>query len=254
MIIIISPAKTLDFSKQDKLGKYTLPVFLEQSKVLMDELKKISPNGTMKLMKVSSKLAYLNYNRFQEWHLPFSTENSKQALLAFKGEVYTGINVDSYNNDDINFAQEHLRILSGLYGFLRPLDLIQAYRLEMGTSLKTKNRNGLYEFWGNKITDLLNKEFNSRSDILINLASNEYFKVVRKDLIKAKIITPVFKEYKNGTYKFLSVYGKKARGLMVSYIIKNKIHNHEKLKLFDTDGYYFNDRLSNEHEWVFTRG
>ena len=254
MIIIISPAKTLDFSKQDILDKYTLPVFLDHSKILMDELRKFSPAEIMKLMKVSSKLAYLNYGRYQDWQLPFSPKNSKQALLAFKGEVYTGINVDSYNKEDINYAQKHLRILSGLYGFLRPLDLIQAYRLEMGTSFKTKKWTDLYEFWGNKITDILNEEFNSKSDVLINLASNEYFRAIKKDLIKADIITPVFKEYKNGTYKFLSVYGKKARGLMTSYIIKNKISDHEKLKLFDIDGYYFNDRLSRENEWVFTRG
>jgi cytoplasmic iron level regulating protein YaaA (DUF328/UPF0246 family) len=255
MIIIISPAKTLDFAAKPATEKYSLPLFSDMSKKLVKELRMYSPPKLEKLMKISSKLANLNYERYQEWHLPFSPQNSKQALFAFRGEVYTGIDADTMTMDDINFAQHHLRILSGLYGILRPLDLIQAYRLEMGTPLKTDKNKDLYQFWGDKLTNMLTNELdNEPGKILINLASNEYYKALDSKKLNTRIITPVFKDFKNGSYKFLSVYGKKARGLMTRFIISNKIDNPENLKLFDDDGYFFNDRLSNRDDWVFTRG
>ena len=255
MIIIISPAKTLDFTAKSVTEKYSLPLFTDMSKKLVKELRKHSPPKLEKLMKISPKLANLNYERYQEWHLPFSPKNSKQALFAFRGEVYTGIDSDTMTLDDINFAQHHLRILSGLYGILRPLDLIQAYRLEMGTPLKTDKNKDLYQFWGDTLTTLLINELdNEPGKILINLASNEYYKALDSKKLNTRIITPVFKDFKNGNYKFLSVYGKKARGLMARFIISNSLTDPEKLKLFDSEGYFYNDRMSKDDEWVFTRG
>lgn len=255
MIILISPAKTLDFSQQDILTDFSNPNYLDEASFLVEYLKKLNPKKLSNLMNISSKLAQLNYERFQQWHLPFSNENAKQAILAFKGDVYTGIEATSYSNDDFEFVQKHLRILSGLYGILKPLDLIQPYRLEMGTSLKTKGNKDLYSFWMIKLTSFLREELiTSKSKYLINLASNEYYKAIDTRNLDINIITPVFKDFKNGQYKFLSVYGKKARGLMTSYIIKNRIKDPEQMKLFDVDGYYYNDNLSNENEWVFTRG
>ncbi len=255
MIIVISPAKTLDFTAKVANDTYSIPQFTDRSEKLVKELKKYSPTKLEKLMKISSKLANLNYERYQEWRLPFSPKNSKQALFAFRGEVYTGINSGTMTMDDINFAQQHLRILSGLYGILRPLDLIQAYRLEMGTPLKTDKNKDLYQFWSDALTNLLINELdNEPGKILINLASNEYYKALDSKKLNTKIITPVFKDFKNGSYKFLSVYGKKARGLMTRFLISNRISNPENLKLFDCEGYFYNDRMSKDDEWVFTRG
>ena len=255
MIIIISPAKTLDFESASPTGKYSEPLFTDKSEKLIRELRKYSPPKLEKLMKISPKLANLNYGRFREWHLPFTPDNSKQALFAFRGEVYTGIDAGTMSEEEIDFAQEHLRILSGLYGILRPLDLIQAYRLEMGTPLKFEKFKDLYQFWGDSLTMTLKNELNKDTGkIVINLASNEYYKAIDPGKLDARVITPVFKDYKNGSYKFLSVYGKKARGLMSRFIISNKITDPENLKLFDIDGYFFNDRMSKGDEWVFTRG
>ncbi|MEZ5196061.1 MAG: peroxide stress protein YaaA [Bacteroidales bacterium] len=256
MIVLISPAKSIDFNKQISINKFTIPELLDHSEILITELKKKSPNKLMDMMKVSSKLAYLNYERFQQWQTPFTTENARQAVFVFSGEVYTGLKVDSFSKSDLEYAQLHLGILSGLYGFLRPLDLIQPYRLEMGTSFKTKKWKDLYHFWGTQITDSIQSKLDTGAykPILINLASNEYFKALQTERLNAQIVTPVFKEFHNGAYKFMSVFGKKARGMMAAYIIKNKIQDPEQLKLFDMEGYYYNDRLSSEIEFVFTRG
>ena len=252
MLILISPSKTLDFSRNFITPENTMPDFLTEAEELITELRKYSTSRLSKLMNVSTKLAQLNYDRYQYWTLPFNSENSRQALLAFKGDVYDGLNAETFTESDFIFAQDHLRILSGLYGILKPLDLMQPYRLEMGTPLKTRKWKDLYDFWGSKITDKINECI--KEDILINLASNEYFKAVKKKNIQARIITPIFKDYKNGSYKFMSLYGKKARGLMASFIIRNKLIDTEQLKLFDMDGYYFNDEMSSTNEWVFTRG
>lgn len=252
MLTILSPAKTLNFEKQVLVFEYSIPSFIEDSERLVLELKKYSVKKLSVLMKINSKLAQLNYERFQSWQPPFSASNAKQAILTFKGDVYHGLEADSFSQEDFEFAQQNLVMLSGLYGVLKSLDLIQPYRLEMGTKLKTRKWKNLYEFWGDKITLAINEMI--ADDVLINLASNEYFKVIKKDLLKGKIITPTFKEYRDGDYKFVHIFGKKARGLMARFIIQNKITDPDQIKLFDLEGYYYNDRLSNEFDWVFTRG
>lgn len=255
MLILISPAKTLDLNPQEIISEYTLPKFLNESEIIIEKLKKLKPGRLSKLMNISPKLAQLNFERFQEWQLPFTTENAKQAILAFRGDVYTGLDADGFSKGDFKTSQINLRILSGLHGLLKPLDLIQAYRLEMGTSISIKRKKDLYHFWKIKLTDHLIEEINStQSKHLINLASNEYFKAIDTKKIKAEIITPVFKDFKNGQYKFMSFYGKKARGLMTRYIIQNNIKEPEQMKLFDSEDYLYNDQLSNGNEWVFTRG
>jgi hypothetical protein len=255
MLILISPAKTLDFNPQDVVHDFTLPQFIDESEIIVEKLKKLKPAKLAKLMNISPKLAQLNYERYQEWQLPFTHENAKQAILAFKGDVYTGLDADTFNKDDFAVAQKQLRILSGLHGILKPLDLMQPYRLEMGTSISVKRKKDLYHFWKIILSDHLIEEIRlTQSKYLINLASNEYFKVIDTKKINIDIITPVFKEFKNGQYKFMSFFGKKARGLMARYIIKHKISDPEQMKLFDSEGYYYNDILSNGNEWVFTRG
>lgn len=252
MLTILSPAKTLNVDKQELLTEYTLPVLLEESERLVTELKKYSSKRLAALMKINPKLAQLNFERYQEWTPQYNTGNAKQAILSFRGDVYNGLDAESFSQEDFHFAQHHLTILSGLYGVLKPFDLMKAYRLEMGTNLKTRQWKNLYDFWGDKITTTINQMLNQ--DELINLASKEYFKVINQNLLKCKIITPVFKENRNGTYKFVHIFGKKARGLMARFIIQNKITDPEQIKLFDLDGYYYNDRLSKDFEWVFTRG
>lgn len=255
MLIVISPAKTLDTETKSITEVYSQPLFQKEANVLIQNLRRMSPNRLSKLMKVSPKIANLNWTRFQEWGLPFTPQNSKQALLCFKGDVYNGLDAASLLPEEIDFAQKHLRTLSGLYGILRPLDLMQAYRLEMGIPLKSGKRKNLYEFWGNSITNTVNNTLaEGNMKYLINLASKEYYKAIREKEINAQIITPVFKEFKNGQYKFLSVFGKKARGLMARFIIQNKLSDPEQIKLFDLEGYYYNDNLSRDTEWVFTRG
>ena len=205
-------------------------------------------------MKISDKLGTLNYLRFNEWKPPFNLNNAKQALLAFKGDVYTGIEAETFSNQDLKFAQKHLRILSGLYGVLKPLDLMQAYRLEMGTQFENKQGKDLYEFWGGKLTDQVNKDLKAaKSKVLINLASNEYFKSLQAEDIDAEIIVPVFKDFKNGKYKIISFYAKKARGLMSAYIIKNRLKKPEDIKAFDVDGYKYSKSESSGNNWVFLR-
>lgn len=224
--------------------------FGKEATLLIKDLKKLKSIEVQSLMNVSATIAELNTDRFNKWSLPFSLENAKPAIHAFKGDVYTGMDASSLTEDELNFAQESLSILSGLYGLLRPFDLMQAYRLEMGTKFATKRGKNLYEFWGDKITE----EINTREkDTLLNLASNEYFKAVNKKTLRANLITPVFKDEKNGVLKVISFFAKKARGMMARYIIQNHITNVEEIKNFNLGGYAFNQSLSTDKEWVFTR-
>jgi len=254
MLTVSSPAKTLDFVTPPTTNKHTNPEFLDHSSELIQILKKHSPKKLKKLMKISDKLAELNAQRFNDWNLPFTQENAKQAILAFKGEVYLGLEAEDLNSRDLTFAQKHLRILSGLYGVLKPLDLIQPYRLEMGAKLKNRAGNDLYQFWGNHLSTAIETELTShRSRVLVNLASQEYFKSLHGSDLSVKVINPVFKDYSNGRYRVLSFFAKKARGFMANYIVRNRINKAEDLKTFDTDGYKFNKTLSNENQWVFSR-
>ena len=254
MLMVISPAKTLDFDTPATTKVSTQPDFLDQSQQLIDQLRELSPSDISSLMSVSDKLGNLNFDRFLNWHTPFDANNAKQAVLAFKGDVYTGLDAESFNSKDFKFAQKHLRILSGLYGLLRPLDYIQPYRLEMGTKFANNVGDNLYQFWGEQITDAINWQLKkSRSDVLLNLASNEYFKSIQQKNINADIITPVFKDLKSGKYKIVSFYAKKARGLMSAYVIKNQLTAVDDIKQFDIDGYGYNAAMSSAREWVFTR-
>lgn len=254
MLAIISPAKTLDFESPPRTNVTSMPELLKNSQELISQLRKFSPSDIAQLMGLSDKLAVLNSTRYETWQQPFTPENAKQAMLAFRGDVYLGLDADNLTEKDDAFAQQHIRILSGLYGVLKPLDLIQPYRLEMGTSLKTIHGDNLYQFWGNKITDILNRELAlNQFNTLINLASKEYFKVLQPNALNAQIITPVFKEKKNGSYKVVSFFAKKARGMMTRYIIKKRIQKPEKIKQFDEGGYQFSPQFSTEKEWVFTR-
>ncbi len=254
MLIVISPAKTLDYETPPKTKVFTTPDYLDYSQRLINRLRNFSSLDISDLMSVSAKIADLNFDRYESWKKPFTQKNAKQAVLAFKGDVYTGLDAATFSAADFKFAQNHLRVLSGLYGLLRPLDLMQPYRLEMGTKLKTDVGKNLYEFWGSDITEGLNKQLKKiKSDTLINLASNEYFKSVKPKELDAEIITPAFKEFKNGEYKMIGIYAKKARGLLSRYIIQNKLSDPEEIKLFSEDGYKFNKRLSKGNNWVFTR-
>ncbi len=254
MILTLSPAKTMDFGAQCLTKKHTSPDFMEDSEELIKNLIKMGKSDLSSLMNISDKLADLNYERYRSWSVPFSTDNAKQALLAFKGDVYTGFEFDEWRAADFNFAQKQIRILSGLYGLLRPLDLIQAYRLEMGTGLSTRRGNNLYDFWGDKITDALNVAIReAKSEVLINLASNEYFKSVGANNLKVKVIAPTFKDFKNGKHKFISFYAKKARGMMADFIVRNKIKNPQELLKFDLGGYYYCRSSSTPEEPVFLR-
>lgn len=254
MLLVISPAKTLDFDTPPNTDQHSQPDFLDDSQQLIEQLRELSPPQVAELMSISAKLADLNFGRYLDWAQPFTRGNAKQAVLAFKGDVYTGLNAATLGKKDLDWAQRHLRILSGLYGLLRPLDLMQPYRLEMGTSLVNNRGKDLYEFWGDSITDALNQVLAAQAKpVLINLASNEYFKAVNPEALAADIITPVFKDWKNGKYKIISFYAKKARGLMSRYIIQNRIQNPEKIKQFDVDGYQYNDAMSEGKQWVFTR-
>lgn len=254
MLLLISPAKTLDFETPSSTQQYSQPSFLNDSAELIDQLKLLAPSGVSSLMSISDKLGVLNSNRFTEWQIPFTPDNSKQSLLAFKGDVYDGMAVNTFSEDDLLWANDHLRILSGLYGLLKPLDLMQAYRLEMGTKFSNQRGKNLYEFWGDKITDKINQELTEqKSPVLINLASNEYFKSVKPKLLNAQVITPVFKDWKNYKYKIISFYAKKARGMMSAYIIKNRLESPSDIKQFDTAGYEFSAEQSSESEWVFLR-
>jgi uncharacterized protein len=254
MLLVISPAKNLDYETPAKTKQKSEPDFLDDAQELIDDLRELAPQDISKLMSISDKLGVLNYDRYQQWKIPFTEDNAKQAVLAFNGDVYTGLDANSFKADEYKFAQKHLRILSGLYGLLRPLDLMQPYRLEMGTKFANKRGKDLYQFWGETITEALNKQLKTvKSEALINLASNEYFKSVKAKSLNAEIITPVFKDWKGDKYKIISFYAKKARGLMAAYIIKNKLTDAEQIKAFDSEGYSFNEAMSTSKEWVFTR-
>ena len=254
MLALISPAKKLDYVTPPVTERYTQADFLEDSQQLIDQLKGYTPSELAHLMKLSDKLSLLNAGRYAAWQTPFNPDNAKQAMLAFRGDVYTGMEAFHFSATALDFAQQHLRILSGLYGVLRPLDLMQAYRLEMGTRLVTERGKNLYEFWGNRVTDNINAALAEQGDeIILNLASVEYFKVIKKPLLNARLITPIFKDYKNGHYKIISFYAKKARGLMCRYMIENTLTESEQLKDFDLGGYQYNAALSSTDDWVFLR-
>lgn len=254
MLHVISPAKTLDFDTAPAIDTYSQPQFLEHSQELIELLRTLKPADVSSLMDISDKLGELNAQRFQEWHVPFSPRNAKQAVLAFKGDVYTGMQAELFSQKDFTFAQQHLRILSGLYGLLRPLDLIQPYRLEMGTGFANTRGKNLYQFWGDIITNQLNNELKSRKEkVLVNLASTEYWSSVSAKKLDAEVITPVFKDRKNGQYKIISFFAKKARGMMSAYIIQQQLKHSEAIKDFNIAGYAFNEAMSSTREWVFTR-
>ena len=232
------------------LAGFTQPDFLDRSELLIAQLRKLSTPKLMDFMEISKKLADLNRRRFKEWQPPFTSDNAKQALLAFTGDVYDGLDAGSLKKRDIQYAQQHLRILSGLYGLLRPLDLIQPYRLEMGRPLKTSDAKNLYAFWRDMITDTLNAE---KGSILVNLASQEYFKTIDAGKLEKEIVSPVFKDEKNGKMKIVSFYAKKARGAMARYLIENRIVDMAGMLRFSEDGYAYNAGLSESNKPVFTR-
>ncbi len=250
MLAIISPSKTQDFSTP-KVIKHTRARQIDDSEVLIKLLKTKTQDEIAKLMSISDKLASLNHQRFQDFATPLDLTNAKQALLAFKGDVYNGIDAPSLSADDLDFAQDNVRMLSGLYGVIRPLDLIAPYRLEMGCRLANARGKNLYEFWGDKISNVLNAD---ESEVIINLASNEYFKGIDKQALNAKIINIAFKERKNDAYKIIGIYAKRARGLMVNYMVTNRLSTPESLQAFDCEGYQFRSDMSDAHSWVFTRG
>ena len=255
MIALLNSSKTLDFDPTVKISKHTIPELLNDSALLVEQLRKLSASEYSKLMGVSEKLAKLNVARYANWQTAATPANAKQALLAFKGDIYSGIETEKYKSRDFDFAQQHVRILSGLYGILRPLDLIQPYRLEMAAKLPTAEGKNLYSFWGDRITAslkaLLKQE---KSGVIVNLCSAEYFRAIQSNELEATVIAPAFKEFKDGTYRFVTIYGKKARGLMCNYIIQNKLERIADLKSFDSEGYRYNKKISSDHEWVFTRG
>ena len=253
LAMIISPAKKLDYEIIDQKLSSSEPTLLNHSASLIGDLRKLSPHEVSSLMGLSDKLGALNYGRFQEWQLHLTKNNAKQAIMAFKGDVYQALDPASLSKEDLAWAQDNLRILSGLYGILKPLDLMQAYRLEMGTKLKTERGKDLYEFWGSTITDELNKIFNSSNGILLNLASNEYFKSISESKINARVITPAFMDYKNDKYKIISFFAKKARGLMTRFVIRNRINAANQIKDFSEAGYKFNEAMSTEDNPVFCR-
>lgn len=254
MIIVVSPAKSLDYDSPLATRRFTQPEFLKDSEQLVERLKSLSPEDLSELMDISESLGELNFQRFANWQPEFNLRNARQALYAFKGDVYLGLKAEEFSVADVNFAQKHFRMLSGLYGILRPLDLMQAYRLEMGTSFENAKGKNLYEFWGMKITNKLNELLSEqKQQVLINLASNEYFSAVKAKNINGRIISPVFKDYSNGEYKIISFFAKKARGTMSSWLIRNRIKSPRKISSFAEDGYIFNEELSTPDQPVFLR-
>lgn len=254
MLMVISPAKTLDYESPLATQRFTQPALLEKSHQLIDVARDLSPAQIASLMSISDKLAHLNAERFNQWQPPFTPDNARQAILAFKGDVYTGLQAETFSEADFDFAQQHLRMLSGLYGLLRPLDLMQPYRLEMGIKLTNPAGKDLYSFWGDLLTEKLNEALADQGDdVLINLASDEYFKAIKPKLLKGQLIKPVFLDEKNGKFKIISFYAKKARGLMSRFVIQNRLSKPEQLKEFDVDGYFFAADESEGNELVFKR-
>ena len=256
MLIVVSPAKSLDFDSTVENIPYTTPRFISDSRKLVNALKSYSPEDISELMGISSALGKLNQERFANWKTPFTLKNAKQAMFAFTGEVYLGLQPETFSKADINFAQKHLRILSGLYGVLRPLDLMQPYRLEMGRKFNVDGKASLYEFWGESITKSLNTDLedqNTKLPFILNLASTEYFNSVKPKSLKADVISPVFQDYKNGQYQIISFYAKKARGEMAAYVIKNKVKAPSKLATFDSSGYKYCAEISTTNKPIFRR-
>ena len=254
MLMVISPAKTLDYETPPATPRFTQPEHLDHAQELIAQLRDLSPAQIAELMHLSDKLAGLNAARFGSWERPFNPSNAKQALLAFKGDVYTGLNAEDFSEEDFDFAQTHLRILSGLYGVLRPLDLMQAYRLEMGTKLANGRGKDLYAFWGERISAWLNEALAAQGDnVLLNLASNEYFGAVKRKALNARIIDTEFKDLKSGQYKIISFYAKKARGMMSRFVIEERINDPAQLKQFDVQGYRFSGEQSKPDNLVFLR-
>lgn len=254
MLLVLSPAKTLDFDTPPQVAAYSQPGFTAHSQALIDVLRTFSPADIAGLMHLSDPLALLNFHRYADWHLPFTPDNAKQAVLAFDGDVYDGLDAKHLSAADLDFAQAHLRILSGLYGLLRPLDLIQPYRLEMGTRLVTARGKDLYAFWGERLVEAVNAELAEMSrPVLVNLASEEYFKALVARKIRAAVIQPVFENWKGGRYKIISFYAKRARGMMARFAIDNRLAEPEGLQGFDRDGYAFAPEASDDATWVFRR-
>jgi len=254
MLILISPAKTLDYQSPLATERYTQPELLDHSQQLISEVRKLSAPQIATLMGISDKLADLNATRFHDWQPDFTPANARQAILAFKGDVYTGLQAETFSEADFDFAQKHLRMLSGLYGVLRPLDLMQPYRLEMGIRLENARGKDLYQFWGEIVTDKLNEALQVQGDnVVINLASDEYYKSVKPKKLNAEIVKPVFLDEKNGKFKVISFYAKKARGLMSRYIIENRLTTPEQLKAFNSEGYFFDEEASEKGDLVFKR-
>jgi cytoplasmic iron level regulating protein YaaA (DUF328/UPF0246 family) len=254
MLIFLSPAKALDYKTPPHIARHTQPAYLKQSETLIRQLRKLSPADIANLMDLSDPLARLNFNRYADWSLPFSPENAKQAVLAFDGDVYDGLAAKTLSADDLDFAQQKVRILSGLYGILKPLDLMQPYRLEMGTRFANKAGKDLYAFWGEKLLDTINAELDAMPQpVAVNLASEEYFKAAVGRKIKGRLIQPVFEDWKNGRYKIISFYAKRARGLMTRYAVLNRLSEPEGLQGFDAEGYGFVPEASDDKTWVFRR-
>ncbi len=254
MIITLSPSKGQDFETPGPIKKHSKPANLEDSELLIKELKKIRTADLQALMDISDDLAKLNAGRYKAFKTPFTPKNSKQAIFAFKGDVYSGINIDTFTADDFDYAQNHLRILSGLYGCLRPLDLIQPYRLEMKTRLNNPRGENLYQFWGDSITESLNKVLKKQQEpVLVNLASNEYFKSVKPGLLDGRLLSINFKETKQGKTRVVAIFAKRARGMMADYIIRNKIESPVAIRKFKQGGYRFSKELSDDKQWTFER-
>ena len=254
MLIFLSPAKSLDYKTPPQVTTHTLPAFLKQSEILIKQLRKLSPAAIATLMDISDPLALLNFNRFADWSLPFTPQNAKQAALAFDGDVYDGLAAKTLSAADLDFAQQHVRILSGLYGILRPLDWMQPYRLEMGSKFANKAGKDLYVFWGERLLDAINAELAKMPrPVAVNLASEEYFKAALGRRIKGQVIQPVFEDWKSGRYKIITFFAKRARGLMTRYAVLNRLDEPEGLKGFDYDGYAFAGEASDDKTWVFRR-
>lgn len=254
MLMVISPAKTLDFETPPSTTRFTQPQYLDHSQELITQLRELTPAQIGELMHLSDKLSGLNAARFGSWNPAFTPENAKQALLAFKGDVYTGLQAETLSEKELTYAQDHLRMLSGLYGLLRPLDLMQPYRLEMGTKLANSRGKDLYAFWGTRISEWLNEALAEQGDdLLLNLASNEYFSAVKRSALKARIIDTEFKDQKNGQYKIISFYAKKARGMMSRFVISEQINTPDALKQFDMNGYRYSSEQSTNTKLVFLR-
>lgn len=253
MLVLLSPAKTLDFETPPTVATHTQPLFLKDSAELINQLQHLDAAEVTELMSVSDKIAELNVERFKSWKTPFNSGNAKPALMAFKGDVYQGLEAETLSAEDFDFAQTRIRVLSGLYGLLRPLDLMQPYRLEMGSRFANHRGSNLYQFWGSALTEALNKEQNCAAAVVINLASNEYFKAIKKKELKAELITPVFRDWKNGQYKVISFFAKRARGMMARYVVDKRLDSPEALKQFSGGGYAYSAADSTDDTWVFLR-